>query len=165
MVTNLLGRRPFRPFTTIVLMTVVSMMTGPIGCGGGSSSPGPTPTPTPQPGTPTNQITGTYQIVQRAVETTCGDTGTPATVNGTVTTTAGSDAFVLRDTGGTTFNGTVQTNGQFTANAVFGPDASGQTFTQRLEGTFTTTGFTGRLNVDVQPRNCRFTRDWTGTKQ
>ena len=144
--------------------SMIVLVAGFAGCGGGSSSPAPSPTPTPTPGTPTNQIAGTYQIVQRAVETTCGDTGTPATVNGTVTTTAGTDAFVLRDTGGTAFNGTVQANGQFTANAVFGPDASGQTFTQRLEGTFTTTGFTGRLNVDVQPRNCRFTRDWTGTK-
>jgi len=158
MATNLRKRR-WLPASTIGLL-----LTGVLGCGGGSSSPGPTPTPTPSPGTPTNQIAGTYQIVQRAVETTCGDTGTPATVNGTVTTTAGTDAFVMRDTGGTTFNGTVQANGQFTANAVFGPDASGQTFTQRLEGTFTTTGFTGRLNVDVSPRNCRFTRDWTGTK-
>ena len=144
--------------------SMIVLVAGFAGCGGGSSSPAPSPTPTPTPGTPTNQIAGTYQIVQRAVETTCGDTGTPATVNGTVTTTTGTDAFVLRDTGGTTFNGTVQANGQFTANAVFGPDASGQTLTQRLEGTFTTTGFTGRLNVDVQPRNCRFTRDWTGTK-
>lgn len=150
-----------RLFSAFSMMVLVA---GFAGCGGGSSSPAPSPTPTPTPGTPTNQIAGTYQIVQRAVETTCGDTGTPATVNGTVTTTAGTDAFVLRDTGGTTFNGTVQANGQFTANAVFGPDASGQTFTQRLEGTFTTTGFTGRLSVDVQPRNCRFTRDWTGTK-
>ena len=158
MATNLRKRR-WLPASTIGLL-----LTGVLGCGGGSSSPGPTPTPTPSPGTPTNQIAGTYQIVQRAVETTCGDTGTPATVNGTVTTTAGTDAFVMRDTGGTTFNGTVQANGQFTANAVFGPDASGQTFTQRLEGTFTTTGFTGRLNVDVSPRNCRFARDWTGTK-
>ena len=146
------------------VLFLIALAGGLTGCGGGSSSPAPSPTPTPSPGTPTNQIAGTYQIVQRAVETTCGDTGTPATVQGTVTTTAGSDAFVLRDTGGTTFNGTVQSSGQFTANAVFGPDGSGQTFTQRLEGTFATTGFTGRLNVDVQPRNCRFARDWTGTK-
>src|SRR5262245_52803941 len=151
----------FRLGRVIPAIVLVSSLSG---CGGGSSSPAPAPSPTPNPGTPTNQIAGTYQIVQRAVETTCGDTGTPATVQGTVTTTAGSDAFVLRDTGGTTFNGTVQSNGQFSANAVFGPDTSGQTFTQRLEGTFTTTGFTGRLNVDVQPRNCRFARDWTGTR-
>jgi hypothetical protein len=26
-------------------------------------------------------------------------------------------------------------------------------------------GFTGRLAVDVSPRGCAFTRDWTGTKQ
>jgi hypothetical protein len=146
------------------VVSMIVLVAGLVSCGGGSSSPAPSPSPTPNPGNPTNQIAGTYQIVQRAVDTTCGDTGTPATVQGTVTTTAGSDAFVLRDTGGTTFNGTVQSNGQFTANAVFGPDASGQTFTQRLEGTFTTTGFTGRLNVDVQPPNCRFTRDWTATK-
>jgi uncharacterized protein YdeI (BOF family) len=143
-----------RATTTIVLIGLLTS------CGGSGTSTTPTPAPSGSSG-----IAGTYQIVQRAVETTCGDTGTPATVNGTVTTTAGSDAFVLRDTGGTTFNGTVQANGQFTANAVFGPDANGQTFTQRLEGSFTSTGFTARLSVDVQPRNCRFTRDWIGTKQ
>ena len=42
------------------------------------------------------------------------------------------DSFQLRDTGGTTFTGTVQDDGRFVVNAVFGPDASGQTFTQRL---------------------------------
>ena len=110
-------------------------------------------------------VAGTYQIVQRTVETTCGDTGTPATVTGTVTNTPGTTPFVLSDTGGTTFNGSVQPNGAFNATAVFGPDSGGQTFTQRLEGTFTSTGFTARLNVDVTPRNCRFARDWTGTRR
>jgi hypothetical protein len=126
-----------------------------IGCGGGST----------QPGGQTSPFAGTYQIVQRAVENTCGDTGTPATVTGTVTHTAGTESFTLRDTGGTMFNGTVQSNGSFVANAVFGPDSGGQTFTQRLEGTFSASGFTARLSVTVAPRNCAFTRDWTGTKQ
>lgn len=127
-------------------------------CGGGGGGP-----IDPTPGVLT--VAGTYQIVQRAVETTCGDTGTPATVIGTVTNTPGTTPFVLSDTGGTTFNGSVQPGGAFTATAVFGPDATGQTYTQRLEGTFTSSGFTARLNVDVTPRNCRFTRDWTGTRQ
>jgi len=103
--------------------------------------------------------------VQRSVDTTCGDTGTPATVTGTVTNTPGTTAFVLSDSGGTTFNGSVQPGGAFSATGVFGPDAGGQSYTQRLEGTFTSSGFTARLNVDVTPRNCRFSRDWTGTKQ
>jgi hypothetical protein len=127
-------------------------------CGGSSS--GPT-----TPSQPTAIVpAGTYQIVQRTVDNTCGDTGTPPNVQGTVTQTQGSTAFVLRDTGGTTFTGDVQSDGSFTANAVFGPDSAGQTFTQRLTGTFTASGFTARLVVDVTPRNCRFTRDWTGTK-
>ena len=67
--------------------------------------------------------------------------------------------------GGTTFNGTVQANGDFAANAVFGPDGRGNTFTQRLGGRFTATGFTGRLEVAVSPQACAFTRDWTATKQ
>jgi hypothetical protein len=109
-------------------------------------------------------ITGNYQIVQAAVSNSCGDTGTPATVTGWVTMT-GSDSFQLRDTGGTTFTGTVGATGGFVANAVFGPDGSGQTYTQRLEGNFTSgAGFTGRLDVAVSPRNCAFTRDWTGTR-
>jgi hypothetical protein len=109
-------------------------------------------------------ITGNYQIVQTSVSNSCGDTGTPATVTGWVTMT-GSDSFQLRDTGGTTFTGTVNASGAFVGNAVFGPDASGQTYTQRLEGTFTSgAGFTGRLDVTVSPRNCAFTRHWTGTR-
>ena len=131
-------------------------------CGGGN--PGPTGPTVPTP-TGVIVVAGTYQIVQRTVETTCGDTGTPATVTGTVTNTPGTPPFVLSDTGGTTFNGSVQPNGAFNATAVFAPDSGGQTYSQRLEGTFTSTGFTARLNVDVTPRNCRFARDWTGTRQ
>ena len=127
-------------------------------CGGGGNSPA-----TPTPGV--LQVAGQYQIAQRTVDNTCGDAGTPATVTGTVTHTPGGSAFVLADSGGTTFTGTVQATGDFTATAVFGPDATGNTYTQRLEGRFTTGGFTGRLGVDVSPRACRFTRDWTGTKQ
>jgi hypothetical protein len=62
------------------------------------------------------------------------------------------------------FNGTVQSSGASTATAAFGPDSSGQTYTQRLEGTFSTNGFSARLNVTVSPRNCAFSRDWTATK-
>jgi hypothetical protein len=59
----------------------------------------------------------------------------------------------------------VEAGGPFTANAVFGPDSGGQTYTQRLEGLFVSgAGFTGTLNVTVQPRNCAFTRGWTGTR-
>ena len=109
-------------------------------------------------------ITANYQIVQSTISTTCGDTGTPATVTGWVTLT-GPDTFQLRDTGGTTFSGSVGSDGRFSATAVFGPDASGQTFTQRLEGTFASGGgFTGRLDVSVAPRNCAFARSWTATR-
>jgi hypothetical protein len=130
------------------------------GCGGGDG--GPTG-PAPQPGV--LQVAGTYQIVQTAVSTTCNDGGTPIPVTGVVTHSPGSDAFVLADTGGTTFTGTVRTSGDFTAAAVFGPDASGRTFTQRLEGRFAATGFTARLAVDVRPQDCTFTREWAATKQ
>ena len=107
-------------------------------------------------------ITGNYQIVQATLATSCGDTGTPATVTGWVTLT-GPNTFRLADTGGTTFNGTVQANGQFTANAVFA--GGGQTFTQALTGAFTSgAGFTGTLSVTVAPSGCAFTRAWTGTR-
>ena len=46
-------------------------------------------------------------------------------VTGWVTLT-GPDTFQLRDTGGTTFNGSVAGDGRFSATAVFGPDAGGQ---------------------------------------
>jgi hypothetical protein len=129
-------------------------------CGGAGA---PTTTPPPLPGV--LQVAGTYQIVQRAVSTTCGDSGTPIPVTGTVTHAPGGDTFVLADTGGTTFNGAVRPNGDFTANAVFGPDARGNTFTQRLAGRFTASGFTARLEVDVSPQACAFTREWSATKQ
>ena len=151
-------RTQFRSIAPTLALSLAPL----VACGGDTGGPtGPT-VPTP-PGVIV--VAGTYQIVQRTVETTCGDTGTPATVTGTVTNTPGTTPFVLSDTGGTTFNGSVQPNGAFNATAVFGPDSGGQTFTQRLEGTFTSTGFTARLNVDVTPRNCRFARDWTGTRQ
>ena len=127
-------------------------------CGGGGSSPN-----SPTPGV--LQIAGQYQIVQATVTNTCGDSGTPPAVTGTVTHAAGAESFVLADTGGTTFTGTVRQTGDFTATAVFGPDSTGNTYTQRLEGRFTAAGFTGQLGVDVSPRTCRFTRNWTGTKQ
>ena len=127
-------------------------------CGGGGSAPN-----SPTPGV--LQVAGQYRIVQQTVDNTCGDTGAPPAVTGTVTHTAGAETFVLADTGGTTFTGTVRSTGDFTATAVFGPDATGNTYTQRLEGRFTAGGFAGRLGVDVSPRACRFTRDWTGTKQ
>ena len=131
-----------------------------LACGGGGGGPAG---PSPIPGV--LQVAGTYQIVQQAVASTCNDRGTPIPVTGTVTHAPGAEAFVLADTGGTTFRGTVRSGGDFTADAVFGPDATGTTFTQRLEGRFSTTGFTARLRVDVQPQGCAFTRDWVGTKQ
>ena len=140
------------------LLVVGAMMATGASCGGGGSAP---TNPTPA----VLQIAGQYGIVQQPVDNTCGDTGTPPAVTGRVTHTPGAETFVLADTGGTTFTGTVRSTGDFTATAVFGPDSTGNTYAQRLEGRFTTTGFTGRLGVDVTPRNCRFTRDWTGTKQ
>ena len=129
------------------------------GCGGGGGTGTPTQ-PTPGGAIP---IAGNYQITQMTLTNTCGDTGTPPTVTGSVTLT-GPSSFQLRDTGGTTFTGTVGDDGRFVATAVFGPDASGQTFTQRLEGTFSASGFTGVLSVSVQPRGCGFTRNWTASK-
>lgn len=136
------------------------MATQAAGCGGGPTPPN---TPSPTPGV--LQVAGTYQITQTAVSDTCGQTGTPAAVTGTVTHTPGAAAFSLQDTGGTTFSGTVQNTGDFTSTATFGPDASGNTFAQRLAGRFAATGFTGQLDVEVSPRGCRFTRTWTAVKQ
>jgi hypothetical protein len=132
---------------------------------GGACGSGGAPTAAPPPQAGVLQVAGTYQIVQRAVSSSCNDSGTPIPVTGVVTHAPGAGTFVLADSGGTTFNGTVQANGEFTANAVFGPDAQGNTFTQRLAGRFAATGFAARLEVDVTPRACAFTRDWTATKQ
>jgi hypothetical protein len=139
---------------------VATLLAATAGCGGDGGGGNPVTGP---PGV--RQVAGTNQIVQRAIDSTCNDGGAPIPVTGTVTHAAGADTFELADTGGTTFRGSVRAAGDFTADAVFGPDASGRTFTQRLEGRFSTTGFTARLTVDVQPQPCRFTRDWTATKQ
>lgn len=132
-------------------------------CGGDSPPGAPTPTPSPTPGV--LQVAGQYSITQQGVTDTCGQGTQIPSVTGTVTHTPAGTTFTLADTGGTTFSGTVQTNGSFTATATFGPDASGQTFTQQLAGRFSTSGFTAELRVEVRPRNCNFTRNWTATKQ
>jgi hypothetical protein len=141
----------------ITVLTALLAVTG--SCG--KASP-PTPS-SPTPGV--LQVGGSYRIDQRAVTDTCGQTGSPASVNATVTHAAGAQTFAMADTGGTNFTGTVEPNGNFTANAVFGPDSAGQTYTQRLVGRFTASGFTGDLTVDVTPRACNFTRAWTAAKQ
>ena len=143
---------------SLVFLAVLPPLTD-AGCGDGGTPTRPSPPATFQ----VSAIPGNYQITQAAVTTTCGDTGNPPAVTGSVTLT-GSDSFQLRDSGGTTFTGTVASDGRFVATATLGPDATGQTFSQRLEGTFTSTGFTGMLNVTVQPRNCAFTRNWTAQK-
>ena len=130
--------------------------------GGACGSDGGPAAPPAQPGV--LQVAGTYRIVQAARATTCNESGTPVPVTGVVTHTPGGGTFALADSGGTTFNGSVQSGGEFTATAVFGPDAGGNTFTQRLTGRFTATGFTARLEVAVAPQACAFTRDWTATK-
>jgi hypothetical protein len=132
-----------------------------IGCGGRTSTPPPSPTG------PTGalQVAGTYQISQTAVDDTCGVSSAPISFTGTVAHTAGGTIFTLTDTVGTNFNGTVERDGNFTAMATVGPDSGGQTYSERLEGRFTATGFSATLRVDVSPRNCRFTRSWTAAKQ
>jgi hypothetical protein len=142
--------------TTIPAFAVAAALAA--GACGGSKGPA-------QPTAGVLQVGGQYQITQQAVTDTCAQTGQPAAVTGTVAHTAGANTFTLTDTGGTSFTGTVQNNGDLAANAVFGPDGAGQTFTQTLQGRFTTTGFTATLAVHVTPRNCDFTRNWAATKQ
>jgi hypothetical protein len=127
------------------------------GCGEADTGTSPTPS--------VLQVAGTYQITQSQLTDTCGGGGQPAAVTGTVTHAPGANTFSMSDTGGTTFTGSVQNSGDFTANAVFGPDSGGQTYTQQLQGRFTADGFAATLGVQVAPRNCDFTRRWTATKQ
>jgi hypothetical protein len=135
-----------------------------IGCGGNPSTPSSPTSPTgSNPGV--LQVAGSYQISQTAVDDTCGMSSAPVSFAGTVAHTAGATTFVLTDTVGTRFTGTVERDGNFTATATQGPDSGGQTYFERLEGRFTTSGFSSALRVDVSPRNCRFTRSWTAVKQ
>src|SRR5262245_1592506 len=119
--------------TIIAYAWVIAAVVIPVGCGGGSNgSTTASPTnPTPTQAQPAVlQVGGQYSIVQQAATDTCGQTGQPIPVTATLTHTAGATAFVLADTGGTTFTGSVAGSGEFTASAVFGPDGSGQTYTQ-----------------------------------
>lgn len=135
------------------------------GCGGSGTAPSPPAPATPSaPPSGVLQIGGQYQITQRELTDNCGGGGQPASVTATITHTPGSSSFSMRDSGGTTFNGTVQPNGDFSADGLFGPDSTGQTFTQQLQGRFTAGGFTATLSVRAMPRNCDFTRAWTGVK-
>jgi hypothetical protein len=133
-----------------------------IGCGGKMSTLPSSPT-SPAPGA--LQVAGPYQISQTAVDDTCGMSSAPVSFTGTVAHTAGGTTFTLTDTVGTNFIGAVERDGSFNATATIGPDAGGQTYSERLEGRFTATGFSATLRVDVTPRNCRFTRSWTAAKQ
>jgi hypothetical protein len=141
--------------TLLTVLAVVGCTAPAHGCGGSSTSPSTART---------LQVAGQYQITQQTVSDACGG-GQPPSVSATVAHTAGANTFSMSDSGGTTFTGTVQNSGQFTATATFGPDANGQTFSQQLQGSFTTSGFTATLGVHATPRNCDFTRSWTATKQ
>jgi hypothetical protein len=140
-------------------LTVIATSTIVVACGASTTNPTPAPTPG------VLQIAGQYQILQQAATDTCGQTGQPQPVTATATHGAGANTFTMRDTGGTSFSGTVQNSGEFTASAVSGPDSGGQTFTQQLQGRFGVSGFTATLSVHVTPQNCDFTRNWTATKQ
>ena len=130
--------RPMFCFCCVAIMV--------IGCGGQPPAPRSTPT---SPGPATLQVAVTYQISQTAGDDTCGMSSAPVSFNGTVSHTAG----------------TVERDGNFTATATVGPDAGGQTYSERLEGRFTAAGFSATLRVNVSPRNCQFTRNWTAAKQ
>lgn len=149
---------------TLACAFVIAAVTTVTACGGDSAPSTPTTPTIPTPTVPgVLQVAGTYQIVQAAVSDTCGQTGAPIPVTGTVVHAAGAGTFTLSDTGGTNFSGAVERDGAFAATATLG--SGGQVFSQRLEGRFAATGFTGALAVDVSPTNCRFTRNWTATKQ
>jgi hypothetical protein len=142
--------------TLLTAFAVVGCAAPTHGCGGSSTAPSTTPR--------VLQVAGQYQITQQTMTDTCGG-GQPPSVSATVTHTAGTNPFSMSDSGDTTLAGTVQASGQFTATATFGPDANGQTFSQQLQGAFTTNGFNATLTVHASPRNCDFTRSWTATKQ
>ncbi len=100
-----------------------------VACGGS-----PPTGPGPSPGPAVLSVGGQYRIDQQGVTDTCNQGTQIPSVNGTVTHTPSSFTFTMSDTGGTNFSGTVENNGNFVANAVFGPDSGGQTFTPALAG-------------------------------
>jgi hypothetical protein len=148
-----------RPMYSFCFMAMIAA-----GCGGQPPIPRSGPTsPSSSPGA--LHVAGVYQISQTAGDDTCGMSSAPVSFAGTVSHTAGGTTFTLTDTVGTNFGGTVERDGSFTATVTVGPDAGGQTYSERLDGRFTATGFSATLRVNVSPRNCQFTRNWTAAKQ
>ncbi len=79
---------------------------------------------------------------------------------------SGANRFSLTH-GGTTYAGSVATDGAFTTDPLALRDADGQPLSVRIEGRFTTSGFDAQVGVDVSAAAgpCRYVVRWVGTKQ
>lgn len=132
------------------------------GCGGGSSAAPTTPT------TPSNvlAVAGTYATRATVIadRNTCGSVTVQDNPT-TVTHTAGGSEISLSHAG-STYRGSIDTAARFStpaANFPF-PDAD---YTISINGQFSTTGFTGTVELikRVGATTCTYAVTWVGTKQ
>jgi hypothetical protein len=137
---------------------VAGLAAGPLGCGGGGGSgTGPTPAGI--------QVGGQYSTAVTLTEDTCGGTSVQSLPT-TVAQTAGQTRFTLTH-GGTTYSGTLATDGSFRTDSLTVTDSAGAALTIAIEGRFATQGFDAVVNVAVDrpAADCRYLAHWVGTKQ
>jgi hypothetical protein len=109
------------------------------------------------------RVAGQYPTVVTLESTTCSDIQTQS-VPTAVTHTAGASSLVLVH-GGLSWNGQVQTDGEFTAGLVV--TVGQRTHSLPIAGQFSTTGFEATVTATVtepgQP-SCGYVVRWVGTK-
>lgn len=130
------------------------------GCGGGGSSP-----TTPPPATVLS-VGGAYTVAVALGDNSCGSV-TVQTQPTSVTHTPGAGRFSLQH-GPTTIQGAVANDGAFVGDPLALADGA-TALTLNIQGRFTATGLTATVTVDenrpAPTADCRYTVQWTGTKQ
>lgn len=144
---------------TNAALLIIGLASGVVGCGGGGGAgTGPTPAGI--------QVGGQYSTAVTLTEDTCGGTSVQSLPT-SVAQTAGQTRFTLTH-GGTTYSGTLATDGSFRTDSLTLNDA-GSVLTIVIEGRFVTQGFDGVVSVAVDrsapAADCRYTVHWAGTKQ
>jgi hypothetical protein len=145
-----------------VRLGVISLLVMVAACGGGGSDDGGTPPPPPPP--PESPYAGTYATAVTLSSTTCG----PVTVQSlptTVTHNAGSTTINMVH-GGTSYPGTVATDGSFSSTPVEVDVGDGYQYRITLAGRFGNRSFVADATVDrsTGATTCRFVAHWIGSR-
>lgn len=130
------------------------------GCGGSGSSP------TTPPPAAVLSVGGGYTVAVALGDNSCGNV-TVQTQPTTVAHTPAANRFSLQH-GPTTFQGNVANDGTFVGDPLTANDGA-TALTINIQGRFTATGLTATVTVDENrpgsTPDCRYSVQWTGTKQ